>query len=56
VGELLADPPGWLVEQLARCRQDPALIRTTCSTIPYEMYGTSACSAEVRPLVEEALQ
>ena len=53
---LLADPPGGLVEQLARCRQDPGLIRPTCSTISYKVYGTSARWGEIQPILEEALQ
>ena len=53
---ILAHPPSWLVEQLASCRQDPDLIRPTCSAISYKVYGTSARWGEIRPFLEEALQ
>ena len=56
VEELLETPPGWLAEQLARCRRDPALIRPACSAIAYEIYGTSARWEEVKPAVDRWLE
>jgi putative DNA primase/helicase len=55
IGQILADPPEWLVELLDRCRQDQDLLRPTGSAISYEVYGTSARWAEVRPILEEYL-
>lgn len=55
LSEYLEDPPEWLEKQLERCRQDEQAIKPTCSSIAYEVYGTSTRWEEVRPVVEQVL-
>jgi hypothetical protein len=57
LAKLLEDPPGWLAEQLAKCRDNPhRWVKPTCSTIAYQVYGTAARWEEVKPFVEGALR
>ncbi len=55
VTAFLNDPPGGLVGQLGMCRKDERLIRPTCSTIAYEIYGTATRHSEVEPVLRRWL-
>lgn len=53
---LLESPPGWLIRQLAKCRENTNLLKPTCSSISYEVYKTSSRWEEVKPLLERHLE
>jgi hypothetical protein len=57
VGELLRNPPDWLVKQLAKCRENPeTMTKPTASAIATKLYGTAARWHEVKPILEECLR
>jgi len=50
---LLEDPPYWLADQLAKCREDPERwLSPTSSTIAAKLYGSAARWGEVKPILE----
>jgi hypothetical protein len=52
VGRLLENPPGWLSEQLSRCREDPARwLNPTASAIAVHLYGSAARWREITPML-----
>jgi hypothetical protein len=54
---LLREPPGWLARQLALCREDRERhLRSTCSAIAIEVYGTAARAEEVEPVLAAHLE
>ena len=55
LGTYLDNPPEWLQTQLARCLEDEAIIKPTCSTVAYEVYGTASRWEEVKPVLERWL-
>jgi len=56
VRALLAAPPGWLVEQLDRCREDPdRMLNPTASAISAQLSGSPARWREVEPILEAHL-
>ena len=48
-----ADPPGWLIKQAHEVRQNPGVLKPTCSTIAYELYGYGGRGAEIEAAVAE---
>ena len=53
----LEDPPEWLFMQLERCREEEArYLKSTCSSISYEVYGTASRWEGVKSLVERWLE
>jgi hypothetical protein len=57
VAALLANPPTWLSEQLAKCRENPGRwIKPTCSSLAYKVYGTANRWEEAKPFVEAHLR
>ncbi len=55
VTAFLEDPPGWLADQLGKCREDERFIKPTCSTASYQLFGTAARWAEVEPVLRRWL-
>jgi hypothetical protein len=57
LAKLLEDPPAWLSDQLAECRQQPErLINPTAAAISAELYGSAARWQEVKPHLEAFLE
>jgi hypothetical protein len=54
VRELLEAPPPWLVEQLARLREDPdRFAKPTFAAVAAEALGDARRWSEVEPILEE---
>jgi Fe2+ or Zn2+ uptake regulation protein len=54
---LLADPPGWLANQLALCREDrDRHLGPTCAALASKVYGNAARLGEVEPVLVEYLE
>ncbi len=54
---LLEDPPGWLLTQLGKCREDPArFLKPTCATIAGEVFNTVTRWGEVEPVLRRWLE
>ena len=58
VRDYLANQPAWLVKQAEEVRRDPSLLKATCATVAYEVYGTAAGGRweKARPAVEAWLR
>jgi len=56
VREVLADPPPWLADQLAKYREDPdRWKKPTCAAIAAQVFGTAQRWREVMPVLEDVL-
>jgi len=54
VRALLADPPGWLAEELEKYRAEPERwVKPTCNSIAVEVFGSAHRWLEVKPVLEE---
>lgn len=56
VAELLHDPPQWLAEQLARCREDDHLYRPTAAAMSAALYDTPERADELLPVLDAYLK
>ncbi len=52
----LRNPPPWLENQAEAVRRNPSLLKATCSSVAYEVFGYAGRGAEIEAAVEAWLR